>query len=442
VRTSTAEQCRELSLALQRLITASIFLKIRSDKLNVRVMNGMTASAVACDGVLLALPKVRERAVAAAQAKLRTTEKVLDEQLEEVSGNENILMAVAALSEARTHSLRLMSELEAVASLLRLFFNEIRNQNTRPLMSLRSPGAIQLDRLLVLHRNDVDPARVGLGGLGLQRFMVGAAVPSNVITVTPYTTSGVLAEFITSDDVSLSFTSVSGAPIECDVTVTENQPGEIRAQYCISAQHDVRVTEIRISVEVCNHLIGQPLCVKLGYDASSTRAGICLHGADGGKAGLAVTDNASLLATSDYEECVLRIFELSPRVKLLNKIGGRGSQPGQLLGPCRLCFTPAGNLLVCELSNNRVQHLTAQGQSLHCTALPGAYAIANSPRGASSRHDSLSPVAVSTRYGTIELRMFSGVTAFTPLLAVWMYVITRSFYVLVCFSRLVEAASK
>jgi tripartite motif-containing protein 71 len=70
------------------------------------------------------------------------------------------------------------------------------------------------------------------------------------------------------------------------------------------------------------------------------------------------------MAVSFNDEHSVRVYRLvDGTATLLHTIGSNGIGPNQFRGPDRMCLTPAGNLLVCESSNNRVQELTGLSES-------------------------------------------------------------------------------
>jgi tripartite motif-containing protein 71 len=126
----------------------------------------------------------------------------------------------------------------------------------------------------------------------------------------------------------------------------------------------------------------------------------------GFKYGLVVTPNARYLAVSYGEQHKLRVYRLETddAATLLHTVGIHGNGPMQFNSPYKMCLTPAGNLLVCEWGNNRVQELTtksclgeAEPQHLRFIPVAGAWAI-------SMHGDTL---AVGTFSGDIQLLSYA-----------------------------------
>lgn len=76
--------------------------------------------------------------------------------------------------------------------------------------------------------------------------------------------------------------------------------------------------------------------------------------------GLAVMEDASLFAVSDYGSSGIWVYRL-PYGNKLTRFGNKGNGPGQFDGPLRLCFTSTGTLLVADSENKRVQEVTVTG---------------------------------------------------------------------------------
>ena len=92
--------------------------------------------------------------------------------------------------------------------------------------------------------------------------------------------------------------------------------------------------------------------------------------------GMAVSHDGAWLAVSFHSEHVIRMYATTPPHTLLRTIGSRGADDGQLNAPCRICFTPTGNLLVCYCDNNRVQELKLDGKHVRSFAVPFPYSLA------------------------------------------------------------------
>jgi DNA-binding beta-propeller fold protein YncE len=142
---------------------------------------------------------------------------------------------------------------------------------------------------------------------------------------------------------------------------------------------DEGVREVELRISVCGMLVWSGMartCEITGRHLQS----YCI--ADGDKYGLVVTPNGRYMAASYYFESNLRVYRLEPNsaATLLHIVGTFGSGPKQFKYPVKICLTPAGNLLVCEYGNGRVQELTGLGESkpqhVRFIPVPGAWSIA------------------------------------------------------------------
>jgi DNA-binding beta-propeller fold protein YncE len=87
--------------------------------------------------------------------------------------------------------------------------------------------------------------------------------------------------------------------------------------------------------------------------------------ADGPKDGLVVTPDGRYMAVSYLSDHKLRVYRLEAdgTAMLLHTVGSEGAGPMQFNSPGKMCLTPAGNLLVCDCDNDRVQELTGLGEA-------------------------------------------------------------------------------
>lgn len=82
---------------------------------------------------------------------------------------------------------------------------------------------------------------------------------------------------------------------------------------------------------------------------------------DKGCRGLAVNQDATVLAVSNVGTAKIATFSLSNGSRM-REFGAKGSGPGQLMYPQKLCFSPrTGHILIADKSNKRVQEVTLQG---------------------------------------------------------------------------------
>ena len=91
---------------------------------------------------------------------------------------------------------------------------------------------------------------------------------------------------------------------------------------------------------------------------------------------MAVSPDGVWLAVPYVDVHRILVYAATPPHALLRTIGSRGAGEGQLSGPCRMCVTPAGNFLVCDNGNNRVQELTFDGHFVRSFAVPSPRSLA------------------------------------------------------------------
>ncbi len=178
--------------------------------------------------------------------------------------------------------------------------------------------------------------------------------------------------------------------------VTVAPTGELTVAYTVTGAD---VAELSMAVIVRGVSVWTGVAARRVADPITGRHTRTLAITAGAKYGLVVTPDARFLAVSHYNEHKLRVYrvEADGTATLLHTVGTKGSGPNQFNNPFKMCLTPAGNLLICEYSNNRVQELTGPGEAepQHVRFIPvgGAFTIA-------LYGDTL---AVGTTRGTIQL---------------------------------------
>jgi hypothetical protein len=212
----------------------------------------------------------------------------------------------------------------------------------------------------------------------------------NTVRLVPRLPSGAVAGYITVDDVAVDV-SAGSAVLSAGVL------GSFDCVYTV----DEGAREVGIRISVCGMLVWAGIvCVCEIAGRHSHSYGI----ADGPKYGLAVTPNGRYMAVSYSSEHKLRVYRLEAdgTATLLHTVGMvAGDGMRQFHFPYKMCLTPAGNLLVGEWGNNRVQELTGLGEAepQHVRFIPvaGAWSIV-------LHGDTL---AVGTLRGTIELLSYA-----------------------------------
>ena len=85
-------------------------------------------------------------------------------------------------------------------------------------------------------------------------------------------------------------------------------------------------------------------------------------------AGIAINRQSQLLVTDRYNHC---IWVLTPGGEVVNKIGSKGSLPGQLFYPYGITVTENGSIIVTESGNHRLSVFSAKGDFVRCFGQAG-----------------------------------------------------------------------
>ena len=85
-------------------------------------------------------------------------------------------------------------------------------------------------------------------------------------------------------------------------------------------------------------------------------------------AGIAINQQGELLVTDRYNHC---IWVLTPSGDVVNKIGSKGSLPGQLFYPYGITVTENGSIVVTESGNHRLSVFSAKGDFVRCFGQAG-----------------------------------------------------------------------
>jgi hypothetical protein len=186
----------------------------------------------------------------------------------------------------------------------------------------------------------------------------------------PRLPSGGIAEFVTTEDLGVF---VSGGT----ATVSVGTSGSFDCVYTV----DEGVREVDIRITVCGVLVWAGVvrvCEITGHHLQSYDIA-----AEGRMFGCVVTPNGRYMAVSFYFDHKLHVYRLEDdgTTSLQHAVGATaGDGPMQFNYPGRMCLIPAGNLLVCEYGNDRVQELTGLGeaepQHVRFILIAGAWSIA------------------------------------------------------------------
>ena len=85
-------------------------------------------------------------------------------------------------------------------------------------------------------------------------------------------------------------------------------------------------------------------------------------------AGIAINRHGHLLVTDRYHHC---IWVLTASGDVINKIGSKGSLPGQLFYPYGITVTENGSIVVTESGNHRISVFSSKGDFVRCFGQAG-----------------------------------------------------------------------
>ena len=96
------------------------------------------------------------------------------------------------------------------------------------------------------------------------------------------------------------------------------------------------------------------------------------------KYGMAVSPDERWMAVSEYggQGHTVTVYDLASG-SAVRVIGGPklGKRPCEFSNPFKVCFTPTGNILVCDYSNGRVQEVTVDGTHVRSITMPTAWTV-------------------------------------------------------------------
>jgi DNA-binding beta-propeller fold protein YncE len=247
----------------------------------------------------------------------------------------------------------------------------------------------------------IDAARTVVSGTGCTSFTLGELGRThNVFRVTCVNAAGAPV-IVTARNVRalLSRRGDGGDGEVGTATVTVAPTGELSVAYTVTGAD---VAELSITVIVRGVTVWTGVAAR-HIDTVTGRHTRTYPIAGGGKYGLVVTPDGRYMAVSYQNEHKLRVYRLEAdgAATLLHTVGTiAGAGPKQFNNPYRMCLTPAGNLLVCDYCNDRVQELTglSEAEPEHMRFIPVTHAWAIALHG-----DTL---AVSTT-GSADIQLLS-----------------------------------
>ena len=326
---------------------------------------------------------------AVAEHELRSRLKAIDAQLDALMVAGNQLSCAAALGTHVTttcdDALQLAQAFESLRRSTALC-RPYRGPCVSTVVEVVCDGASfeatvdQLSRL----RLAVDAARSSVSGDGALSFMFDDA---NIICITARDDTGALIDSLTAEDVC-AWIDDGAAHVE---SVIPEADGVFDVLYSI-ADADVARVSVGVTVAGCS-VAGSPWAIPrhvAGYRGGGT-AVRSLRVVSGEKIGMAVSPNGEHVVVSrgasrDSHGNSVVVYDASTggvvcefgQSGVVDRRAGRAAQKAVVLRqPGRLCFTPAGNLLVCDHGSACVVECTLTGSMIRTlTGMSAPWAIA------------------------------------------------------------------
>jgi DNA-binding beta-propeller fold protein YncE len=374
-----------LSSALTTMATAEAAVTEAIEAMQMRVTRAVASTREASEAIVAALTRAQAAVLSRARSRYRMiVSKLLTERSEEADANARLLDAVASIHDVQQLSALFVRDVD----LLPLAFMLRGTSGSAVLMCCFDNSVDIAANWAAVFCDVVDASTSEVSGPGTVSF-VWCDSARNAIRLVPCLPSGAVAEYVTVDDVAVAV--VAGSAVVC-VGVS----GSFDCVYTV----DEGVREVDMRISVCGVLVWAGVVRPFEITGRHLQSYAV---ATGYKFGLIVSPNGRYMAVSYFDEGTLLVYRLEADgiATLLHTVGTVGNGPMQFDGPAMMCFTPAGNLLVCEYDADRVQELTGLGEAepQHVRFIPvvGAISIA--------LHDGL--LAVGTCSCTIELLSYS-----------------------------------
>jgi hypothetical protein len=317
-------------------------------------MQRRTARAVsrtrdASEVIVATLTRAQAVVLSRARSRLRMLiDKQLDERNDEADANAHLLDAVAALRDVRQLPVLVVTDVDSLPLAFML-----RDDGASSLLTCACDVSIDIaSSWAVVYRDGVDATVSEVCGPGTFGFVRHDSA-RNSIALVPRMPSGTVAEYVAVDDVTVAAVGGSAA-------VSVGESGSFECLYTV----DDSVREVDIRISVCGVLVWA--CVVRAREVTGRH--LQSYGvAPGQNLGLAVSPDSRYMAVSfrplsSYlsELCVyfLEAGGISTQLHTVTSWGERRNH-GQHLR--KMCFTPTGNLLVCDY--DRVHELTGIGEA-------------------------------------------------------------------------------
>jgi hypothetical protein len=376
------------------------------NKLNIRAAAGRSRCAAGYDSLLTAQDRTRARLLREHRARLRAFDKWIDDKIETTDTAAKQLAAISAMSLANSKHAGLLLHDVGLIEQLAQGVDSFGAMFCVPVSTL---ALSNLDGMNTLWCALPDSVASSVSGYGMLMFVKGpASGPHNKIVVHARVSSGSHAEYVEPEDVYLLLKDADGSSIESQVTVERVADGGLQLAYAIAAQC---VNTLSLSVAVCGVAVGPAAMVKSGYDAINGTSHVATYdlaaelehvnsiAINTERSIMVVSVSRVLISTHESAEKLseVRVYRFTPSPEFTHGIGRYGSGPGEFDHPSRMCFIHNDEILVCDSSNRRMQHLTAAGKFLKVFA-----ADIDFTNSVASHGD-----MVVVGFETVSIRMFS-----------------------------------
>lgn len=361
--------------------------------LRPRVARAASSLLAETERALAAFERVRSTKIVIIRHRwYELDKKLLTELAEEADGNARLLVALSALCERA-----LAGFVPLTADVFQLHMDRIYQSFVCSSGCLFFPVCGAGPSLRVWARvwqDSVDATRSTVTGDGTKAF-ISYSRGLNVIRVIPRVRTAEIAEYVSPDDVALICETEDGVTFSSH----REDSGAVVLSYAVNNPSAVKIW---LQLRICGVLLLR--CgVPVGHFAGRLRKSLIVS--PGPKHGIAASTCGQYIVVSYYSEHVLRVYHTDSGIvhgssNLLFTLGGLGHAPKEFKYPVKMCTTPAGNLLVCEFGNGRVQELSALG------VIEPAHVRFFTARGACCVALHADVMAVGTGNATIELMSY------------------------------------
>lgn len=280
---------------------------------------------------------------------VRLDEKILGERAEEARVNASFLEAAAALCGQCATLPFLRQRAGSLPMILDSLLQSLYAGFMGPCSLITATCGLapqHFETWAVLFRDCVSACRSEASGQGLSEFTVGAEA-LNDIDITPRTTTGALAEFVTAEDVALGAAAVL-------VSVTCGTPGRLSIAYTAKCS---TASMIDLVISVCGEVIWQGMVPA----ARITGRLVCTWPVMGYH-GIVVTSDRYLVVSQYYPQ-KLQVYRIDDaeraELELLDIVGTFRSRPVEpdvaaethtLMLPMKMCLVPGSGQLLGMLT--------------------------------------------------------------------------------------------